>query len=128
MVQGRKTKDPRGEKKAMVGFTVLPSIHNDFKEYCSDHRLSMSEAIEDLMIRLMDEDNDVISLAKQKAELDRNLELVTYKYERDRIEMESLQAEVASITQRMNTIRSDSTTTKLKQYIEENHPDMIKEK
>ena len=64
MVQGRKTKYPRGEKKAMVGFTVLPSIHSDFKEYCSNHRLSMSEAIEDLMIRLMDEDNDVISLAK----------------------------------------------------------------
>ena len=39
-----------------------------------------------------------------------------------------VQAEVASITQRMNTIRSDSTTTKLKQYIEENHPDMIRDK
>jgi len=127
MVQGRKTIDPRGEKKAMFGFTILPSIHHDFKEYCSDHRLSMSETIEDLMIRLMDEDNDVISLARQKAELERHLDLVTYKYERDRIEMESLQADVATITQRMNTIRMDANKDRYKTYLEENHPDLIKD-
>ena len=44
MVQGRKTIDPRGEKKAMFGFTILPSIHHDFKEYCSDHRLCLKQS------------------------------------------------------------------------------------
>ena len=87
----------------------------------------MSETIEDLMVRLMDEDNDVISLARQKAELERHLDLVTYKYERDRIEMESLQADVATITQRMNTIRMDANKDRYKTYLEENHPDLIKD-
>ena len=93
-----------GEAKIIRTISVTPSIWYTFKDWCRGEGISMSEAIEDTVIRLMDMDSDPLALEKEIDGLSAKLKRAEYKFEGARIERDSLQTKLTSAESRMSDV------------------------
>ena len=83
MGRGRKNKD---EVRIVRGISVSPSFWQRFKAWCRGK--SMSEMIEIAILRMMDEQNDVLSLTLQTEELRNKISTKRFEYKKMQAELE----------------------------------------
>jgi len=103
MGRNRKT-GKYGEAKIIRTISITPTIWQTFKDWCGGEGMSMSEAIEDTVIRLMDMDSDPLALEKEIDGISAKLKRAEYKFEGARIERDSLQTKLTSAESRMSDV------------------------
>ena len=91
------------ERKFTRSFTVSPQVWDNWKLYCG--RKSMSEMLEVAMLRVMDENGDILSLKEQCVELKTNIDAKKHKMGKDRIDMETMQSQLQHMESRIDEIK-----------------------
>ena len=100
MGRGRKNKD---EVRIVRGISVSPSFWQRFKAWCRGK--SMSEMIEIAILRMMDEQNDVLSLTLQTEELRSTISSKRFEYKKMQAELENEEHNLAVLEERLSEIK-----------------------
>lgn len=99
---GRKTK---GEENRIIRtISVQPTLWKTFKLWCKQHRKSMSDMIEMLLVKVMDEDRDLLSLTTEADDVRSRIQLSKYRMQRERTDCESLETELRLLEDRMAVV------------------------
>jgi len=113
------------EVKVVRTVSVQLTIWNTFKKWCLKNHRSMSGVIETLMLRVMDEDRDILSLTNEADEMRSKIQLSKYRIEREKSEMETFETDLSLLEGRISVVlieQKDKVKTaveKFKDYKEE---------
>ena len=113
------------EVKVVRTVSVQLTIWNTFKKWCVKNHRSMSGVIETLMLRVMDEDRDILSLTNEADEIRSKIQLSKYRIEREKSEMETFETDLSLLEDRISVVQieqKDKVKTameKFKEYKEE---------
>ena len=113
------------EVKVVRTVSVQLTIWNTFKKWCLKNHRSMSGVIETLMLRVMDEDRDILSLTNEADEMRSKIQLSKYRIEREKSEMETFETDLSLLEDRISVVmieQKDKVKTgleKFKDYKEE---------
>ena len=91
------------ERKFQRSFTVTPRVWDNWRIYCGNR--SMSDMLETAMLRLMDEDGDILSLKTQCVELQTNIAAKKHRMGKDNIEMETMQSKLQHLETRIDELK-----------------------
>ena len=100
---GRKRKGE--EVKVVRTISVQLTIWNTFKKWCKKNHKSMSEVIESLMLRVMDEDRDLLSLTNEADELRSKIQLSSYRIQREKSEMDTHETDLNLLEDRIAVVQ-----------------------
>ncbi len=100
---GRKTLG--SEVKVIRSISVQLTIWNTFKSWCKHNHKSMSEILELLMLKVMDEDRDLLSLTTEADEIRSKIQLAKYRIERDKNDLESYETELNLLEDRITVVQ-----------------------
>ena len=109
------------EVKVVRTISVQLTIWNTFKKWCSKNHKSMSEVIESLMLRVMDEDRDMLSLTNEADELRSKIQLSKYRIQREKTEMETHETDLTLLEDRISVVQieqSEKVKTALERFKE----------
>ena len=76
-----------------------------WKKWCNKNHKSMSEVIESLMLRIMDEDRDLLSLTNEADDVRSKIQLSRYKIDRERTELDTLETELNLLEDRITVVQ-----------------------
>jgi hypothetical protein len=93
------------EVKVIRSMSVQLTIWNTFKTWCKTNHKSMSEILELLMLKVMDEDRDLLSLTTEADEVRSKIQLAKYKIEREKNELESFETELNLLEDRITVVQ-----------------------
>jgi hypothetical protein len=93
------------EVKVIRSMSVQLTIWNTFKIWCKTNHKSMSEILELLMLKVMDEDRDLLSLTTEADEVRSKIQLSKYKIEREKNELESFETELNLLEDRITVVQ-----------------------
>ena len=93
------------EVKVVRTISVQLTIWNTFKKWCKKNHKSMSEVIESLMLRVMDEDRDLLSLTNEADELRSKIQLSSYRIQREKSEMETHETDLNLLEDRIAVVQ-----------------------
>ena len=116
---GRKRKGE--EVKVVRTISTQLTIWNTFKKWCMKNHKSMSEVIESLMLRVMDEDRDMLSLTNEADELRSKIQLSKYRIQREKSEMETHETDLNLLEDRISVVmieQKDRVKTALEKFKE----------
>ena len=93
------------EVKVVRTISVQLTIWNTFKKWCKKNHKSMSEVVESLMLRIMDEDRDLLSLTNEADELRSKIQLSNYRIQREKSEMETHETDLNLLEDRIAVVQ-----------------------
>ena len=93
------------EVKVVRTISVQLTIWNTFKKWCKKNHKSMSEVVESLMLRIMDEDRDLLSLTNEADDVRSKIQLSRYKIDRERTELDTLETELNLLEDRITVVQ-----------------------
>lgn len=114
------------EVKVIRTISIQLTIWNTFKKWCSKNNRSMSDVIETLILRVMDEDRDLLSLTTEADEVRSKIQLSRYKMDREKVELDTLETELNLLEDRISVVQLEekqqvkSVIDKFKEIKEEN--------
>lgn len=97
------------EVKVVRTISVQLTIWNTFKKWCKKNHKSMSEVVESLMLRIMDEDRDLLSLTNEADELRSKIQLSKYRIQRETSEMETHETDLNLLEDRIAVVQIEQT-------------------
>ena len=100
---GRKTKGQ--ENRIIRTVSVEPTLWKTFKLWCKHNHKSMSDMIEFLIVKVMDEDRDLLSLTTEADDVRSRIQLSKYRIQKERTECESLETELRLLEDRMAVVQ-----------------------
>jgi hypothetical protein len=109
------------EVKVVRTISTQLTIWNTFKKWCTKNHKSMSEVIESLMLRIMDEDRDILSLTNEADELRSKIQLSNYRIQREKSEMETHETDLNLLEDRISVVmieEKDRVKTALEKFKE----------
>jgi len=112
------------ERKFQRSFTVTPRVWDNWRIYCGNR--SMSDMLETAMLRLMDEDGDILSLKTQCVELKTNIDAKKHKMGKDRIDMETMQSNLLHLESRIDEIKMSDEIQNLSEAKEGERLEQVK--
>ena len=113
------------ERKFQRSFTVPPRVWENWRIYCG--RRSMSDVLETAMLRLMDEDSDIMSLKEQCVALQSSISKLKHRMGTSQIEMETKQTKLQHLESRIDEMKMSNKVLDLDKEREMKRKEEVKE-